>query len=103
MSPLWADPGGDTWSAVPCGSVTMHGSSDSRRTISLTEVLAGHVPDDFEGVRWPDGMTECRYNLSSADYEERIAMVDGLVRDVGTVLTGEPVDCDSCASKCSAG
>lgn len=70
--------------------------------ISLVPIRDGLVPVDLQGVRRADVTVERRFNVSSHDYVERIVTVDGLTRDVGTVLTGNPVDCDACASKWSA-
>lgn len=81
----------------------MANQDEQQRTISLDDIRDGRIPEGLQGVRWPDGSVECRFNIASADYAERTAAAGVASRGVGAVLVGEPVDCDSCASKCSAG
>lgn len=73
----------------------------TRRTITLTDLTAGNVPADMVGVRWSDGTVECRFNVTADDYASRRRQDGHADHGDGEVLTGEPVDCDRCADKCS--
>ena len=72
----------------------------TRRTITLTDIADRRIPDDIEGVRWPDGTVECRFNIGSEDYLERFRASGHRDPGTGTVLDGSPVECDRCADKC---
>lgn len=81
----------------------MANQDEQDRTISLADIREGRIPGGLQGVRWPDGSVECRFNIASDDHAQRTAAAGGDSRGVGAVLVGEPVDCDSCASKCNGG
>jgi hypothetical protein len=71
----------------------------ARRTITLSDLREGRLPDDLEGVRWADGTVECRFNVTANDYEVRMRESGEAHPGVGEVLT-EPTECDRCADKC---
>ena len=70
------------------------------RILTLAEVAAGRVPDDMTGVRWSDGIVECRANLLAADYLDRRRAHDDHGPDHGVVLTDPSATCERCADKC---
>lgn len=72
-----------------------------RRTITLTDVVRGALPDDLTGIRWPDGTVECRFNLGADDYLARRRSEGRVDPGDGEVLTDPATECDRCAEKCS--
>lgn len=70
------------------------------RTLTLAELVAGRVPHDMTGVRWPDGTVECRANLVASDYVLRLSASGQTRPAAGVVLTDQAVACDQCADKC---
>lgn len=70
------------------------------RQISFTELVAGRVPDDLTGVRWPDGTVECRFNVTAEDYPVRVRAAGHADPGVGEVLTDPATECDRCAERC---
>lgn len=77
------------------------GDAAGRRTISLAEIADGRIPDELQGIRWPDGTVECRFNISADDYVERVHGDGPAAPGEAVILRGNPVDCHDCASKCS--
>ncbi|MEN9644043.1 MAG: hypothetical protein RL238_712 [Actinomycetota bacterium] len=72
----------------------------ARRTITLTDIAHGRLPDDLMGVRWPDGTVECRFNVRADDYLARVREAGVGELGEGEVLTDPSVECDRCADKC---
>ena len=56
------------------------------------------IPEDCTGVRWPDGVVECRFRLLHPDGS--LVALDG---DVGLVLTDRTAECTTCSDACAAG
>ena len=54
------------------------------------------VPTELTGVRWPDGMVECRHRLLHP--AGSIVADDG---DVGLVLTDANAECTTCSDACA--
>jgi hypothetical protein len=68
--------------------------------ITFDDLLAGRLPADLTGVRWPDGTIECRFNVTADDYASRVRSAGAPPSQPGTVLVDASVSCDRCADKC---
>ncbi len=67
--------------------------------ITFADVVAGRIPDNLTGVRWPDGTVECRANVVAQGYVSRHE--SKRVEHTGlAVLTDPSVACDVCADYC---
>ena len=58
------------------------------RTITLQQIIDGDLPDDLTGVRWPDGWTETRDDITDPSYVSTVSGTD-YPDEPGEVLTGE--------------
>ena len=54
------------------------------------------IPVDLNGVRWPDGSTECRFRLLHP--AGSLVAFDG---QVGQVLTDPATECTTCSEACA--
>lgn len=70
------------------------------RHVTFAELVAGRVPDDLTGVRWPDGVLECRFNATADDYAVRVRASGPPPVGAAEVLVDPAVACDRCADKC---
>lgn len=70
------------------------------RLVTFAALVAGDVPEDLTGVRWPDGSVECRFNVTAADYPVRVRSSGPPPTGAAEVLVDPAVACDRCADKC---
>ena len=71
-----------------------------RRFVTFAQLVAGDLPDDLTGVRWPDGVVECRFNVTADDYAARVRSSGPPPAEPGEVLVDPAAACDRCAEKC---
>lgn len=72
----------------------------TEQQISFDDVCNGPVPAELTGVRWADGLVQCRANVTSSDYRVRTRSNGRTPAEPGLVLTDPSVTCDLCAEKC---